>query len=418
MIKIILRFIIGVASITNPILSYAQTNYYFGPEKVIVKLDPLTNIPERELPFDRNFFIRVYLQEEFKPATAATLVEVIDKNEYNIRYRNAWVRSGTTSSGAPVYSAIKTSVAVSAGKQDYEGLTGYDIFVVEPLQPNRTYDIHLAHNMSKAQRTACVEALLIMHNNKGSITPDVRTIINSINTEKNNSGDLKLIDDRELNLYYDQIVKGQLQSLPAANMAQYRLALIESLNQPIIDPVSGTKDVFYKLKVISATGISTVAYKLETRARSQIQPDFGLVFYGLGGSGSVGINDKFYGVTPYVGVNYLFRQFDGDIKLSQLPKGHIDFKDLLSINAGLTMISLAKEGQRENLFKTFNPMMGLGIRLSSAVKFNTGVIAYKKVDENPLVGKTKPKLIGYTGISIDLRIRDVLGDIGKLLTAN
>lgn len=400
-------------------VSTLQAQYYFGPEKITVILNPLTDIQERELPFDRNFFIRKYVhQSESSSVISASLFEVKDPSSYDTEVRNNSNMSiyATTIVGE----GIDLKCAPSADKNDIQKFDAYDLLVTQPLKPNRLYDLVISLTPEYEERTLLAEAFFKMYfQEQGIFTENISSLIELINRRKEERGDITPIEISDFDRYYNLYVKPALSRSLLSDTAQFRSQLVKSLEDPSIVTYGEKKiPVVAFERTFILYNSTTKGFKLETRVKGVLQPDFGLIFYGFGGSGAVDIAKGFSGVTPYVGLNYLFRPFDGDIRLRQLPKNHVRWWQRLSVHGGLTLLSLSKDRYRENLFNSFNVMLGGGFRLSSTLKIVSGVVLYKRANDNPLYSGTSVNAIGYAGLSIDLRVRDVLGDVGKLLSGS
>ncbi len=424
--------IIHLLLMSGKVLLAQKKSLYFGAEKIVVILNPLTDIPERELPFDRNFFIRKFLPKaDSISVISATLMEVKDDSAYDVDARN--IIQWENYKKIPVKTGINLTVRPTVDKVESDKLNAFDLFVTKPLKPNRQYDIDVVLTPDYHQCVALIEAFYEMHyRQQGNFQGKVIKIIKAINERKNQKNDATPIEEHEFKLYYQQHLKPLFTAVAVADTvtavgdtATLRKRLVKSLQNPklIIDiiplpqnPVLLPRQPFEQTFVLYNS--STVGFKLDTRAKSRLQPDFGAVIYGWGGNGTINVNKDFFGVVPYVGVNYLFRPFDVDVRLRQLPKGHINWYHRLSLHGGVTLTSLAKDKYRANLLNSFNLLLGGGFRLTSSLKVVSGVIFYRRLKDNPLYTDTSVRAIGYLGLSVDLRVREALGDIGKLLFAS
>ncbi len=422
--RLLLVLIIHCLSLSGKELS-AQQSFYFGAEKITVELNPLTDMPERELPYDRNFFIRKYLPKaDSNSVIAATLLEVKNPSTYDINARNLLsIVNIKNIKDSSVTTGINVKVEPTVDKTEFINVNSYDLFVTQPLKPNRQYDIIVSITPTHLQATQLVEAFYEMHYRQGRKFQDkVVTLINDINLKKSQRRDASPIEQIEVELYYQQHLKSLFLAAPTADTATLRQRLVKSMQKPkqVVEcqptaygVLCFTRDAFEQTQILYNS--STVGFKLETRAKSRLQPDFGVIAYGLGGNGWVGVNSNFFGIVPYVGLNFLVRPFDPDVRLSQLPRNHIRWYDKLSVHMGLTLSSLAKDKYRSNLVGNFNLMAGAGYRLSSSLKVVTGLVVYRRLNENPLFTDSSVNTVGYAGLSLDIRIRDAIGDIGKLL---
>jgi hypothetical protein len=146
-----------------------------------------------------------------------------------------------------------------------------------------------------------------------------------------------------------------------------------------------------------------------TSAGLRIIADGGLIFTGF----QTGFNT----VTPYVGINIAMRPMDSDIPFQELIKNrNIRWYQRFTANLGLTLSSIAKQNYRTNLFGNDNVMIGLGYKLSHVFNVNFGGLIYQNVDPNPLLDKKTIGVAPYVGISLNLKIKDALGDIAKVFS--
>lgn len=412
------KFIIVFVALSGSNLT-AQQQFYFGAEKIVVVLNPLTDIPEKEFPYDRNFFIRKYLHKaDSNTIISATLLEVKDEKKYDIDARNIFEKSnydGVISLDTGIKLVVKSAV----DRIDSDKLNGFDLFVSKPLKPNRQYDIVIATTPDPLQRAQLAEIFFQMHYRGGG---NVANIVNSINKRKKQQLDATPIEEFELIHYYQQHLQSWFLATALCDTTKLRKELVKSLQSPkeIEETITSNgnstiiiRTCFERTHILYNS--STFGFKLDTRAKSRIQPDFGAVVYGMGGDGYFGINQDFFGIAPYVGINYLFRPFDPDVRLKQLPKNHVHWYNRFSVHSGLVLTSLAKDRYRSNLIGSFNLMLGGGYRLNSSLKVVSGVIFYRRINDNPLYIGSSVHKIGYLGLSVDLRVREAIGDIGKLL---
>jgi hypothetical protein len=147
--------------------------------------------------------------------------------------------------------------------------------------------------------------------------------------------------------------------------------------------------------------VSTTRAAYDTRAKTHISPDVGVLY-------STGIGR----VRPYVGANFYAVPVNRDI-----PLGHL-FQNPLqrtSLTLGVTVASVAQAGRRENLFASSAGIVGVGYRLTDFLRLSVGSLFFLSNDPNPLVTDYSLGLDPYVSLSVDFGIRDTLGGIGKAL---
>ncbi len=409
MYKALLLIALTSCLIAPPVWSQTPQIGYFGPIKTVIKLDPLSNIPEGEFPFDRYFYIRRYIHDGTRPIMAVYITEPIH-----------FLKSYSKKIGAPVQSAEEISFWLLDSDTVQKGFAQMVDILVPSLKPRKFYDLAFDYAMSFERREQLADALIAYYN--GDLIAAKKTV-NDINAEKQKIKDPNQIRFQDFETYYRNNARTILAAagIPPAGpiSASLRSTLIESLNdggEPMPTGSGNADLLFVDTEMLYLTG--TRAFKLETRAEAVIQPDFGAVFYGFGAPGNgIGLTKDFMGVMPYVGFNIMLRSFDADIPIRFIRPLYPWQR--LSFHAGVTLLTLAKDNYRDNLFGGQNLMLGVGYRLNSGLKLQGGLILYKKrTNPSPLNTDNVTAPIGYLGLSLDLRLRKALGDVGKFFTAN
>jgi hypothetical protein len=154
-------------------------------------------------------------------------------------------------------------------------------------------------------------------------------------------------------------------------------------------------------------GSSTTVLNFQTRADTRIIPDFGLIFYGLDAQ-----ND-FVGFTPYLGFRVNLRPINKDIPFSKYPDKTIFH--YTSIMMGWSLTSVSEKGKREDLFGSKSFLTGIGIKLySHSIMLNAGTLWFHKIDPNPVINTKSIAVAPYVGISVDLKLKDLVGGLGIL----
>ena len=154
----------------------------------------------------------------------------------------------------------------------------------------------------------------------------------------------------------------------------------------------------------SVVGGGTIIYDFKTRAKLQITPDFGYVVYGF--------QKGFSSFTPYLGFHINFRAVDKNIPFQNYPNKTLWHH--LSFMTGWTLAGVAQQNKRENFFSSNSLLSGLGYKLSNAIRLNAGAMWFYKNEPNPLLDNRKIAYTVYTGISIDLDVKELLQDFTSL----
>ena len=385
---------------------------YFGPTKIIVSLDPNTDVPETELPFDRWFYIRKYVIDKGLNSailTGFTLTEI----------------SSLSSNGLIIDLSNRIS---QAPESDRKGYLAFDI-LVSPIPPSNYRNFTFQFITNTLQLALYAEILIELHKGNGDQNNQAKAILKEINDEKVRRNDNFKLFMSDLKSYYEQRAKSLLTQISQTLSYKKKIDTLIQLmkDQPtakIKDMGSGNIEeieLFNDERIID-NAATLIPNTLEMRLSYKIQPEIGLTIFGFGGSRWIGVNEDFFGVTPYVGANIMLRPFDGDIpirKLKKIPDPYGDFSvkplQRLSIHVGLSLRSLAKDNYRKNLLDPFNPMVGIGYRISNTIKIQSGILFYRKIDPNPIIDSHKPGYIGYITLAFDFRIQKALGDVGTLI---
>ena len=109
---------------------------------------------------------------------------------------------------------------------------------------------------------------------------------------------------------------------------------------------------------------STTELNLVSDTRFRIVPDFGFVALFKGNNPS-----SFQDFTPYLGFQVGFRSMDKNIPLRMIR--YKSWRHRLSFMSGVTLKSIKIEGQREDFFKDYSLITGLGFRLNNYLRVST-----------------------------------------------
>lgn len=145
-----------------------------------------------------------------------------------------------------------------------------------------------------------------------------------------------------------------------------------------------------------------------TRTKVIITPDFGFVYYRNQNSPK-----DFNGLLPYFGFHINFKPIDSDIPWRVYPRKTI--LHYFSGFVGVSLITIAQEGERYDFLGNSPMVIGLGYRLGHAIRITAGSLLYYKDDANPLVSRKVFAGTPFVGLSIDLRIRDMISNVTQLL---
>jgi len=161
------------------------------------------------------------------------------------------------------------------------------------------------------------------------------------------------------------------------------------------------KGYFFEPEVLSG---GTIIYDFKTRSKLQLTPDFGYVAYGF--------QDGFTSFTPYLGFQINFRPVDKNIPLKNYPNKTIWHR--LSFMTGWTLSKIAEQNKREDFFSNSSLLTGIAFKLTNAIRMSAGSLWFYKNDPNPLKDSRKISCTIYSGLSIDLDIKELLNDFTSL----
>jgi hypothetical protein len=160
---------------------------------------------------------------------------------------------------------------------------------------------------------------------------------------------------------------------------------------------------------VSLGDASTIKQELLTRGKFALTPDFGAIVYGFLPKG----NGAFTGVAPYIGIQINFRSFDKDISFREYTWSMRRWYKPVRWSGmiGLSFNNIQEAGKRENFFGKNNFLLGIGYKLSPAIKIITGGMFFKQYESNYLSQDKKLAVTPYAGISIDADLRTLFQDI-------
>lgn len=362
----------------------------YGPAKIIVKLDPLTRIPVGNIPFDRTFHLRMYFDPAVLTATPIRSFYLISR----------------TSKGALMTELgyyLISSADYDGSDNSLKAFPKSSVEVVVPaLLPNANYLIAYSTDASQKDLLQYLTVFNMFYNHK-----DTEGVANEQAYRTADPTRQEILTGQVALVYYNS--NNQLKTIFNKYDGDLTKATPELIAYLLAHPdypiPSGTAQLF--VNMVKATNLTTQQYTVQTSAGLQIVADGGLIF--------TGFQNGFNTVTPYVGINIALRPLDSDLPFRSLVRNkRISTLQRFTIDLGVTLNSIAKANYRANLFGNDNVMVGLGYKFSHVISVNFGGLIYNNVDPNPLLDKKTVAVAPYVGISINLKIKDALGDIAKV----
>lgn len=357
---------------------------WFGPTVITVKTDPYSNIPIGKVPFDRYFYFRLYYNSPNEiPDDVYLFTQNSNHSERELGF---------------VYLAKDKDASDSNLKSFY----GIDILVI-PLQPDLDY--YFTFLKRDALR---YKPVFQTYFQKGRTAGQVE--FNNVIAQKRAVGDQFRPDLANIEKYYLETIepiyvkfkvdkfKGDFEKADEAINAVLKakdFVVVGNEQKKLFDS-GNDSEVF----------LAGVDFNIQNNAARRVTADAGII--------AAGFTKGFTTATHYVGVSYSFRSFDTDIPFRFVRRqiGQDQLK-LLSLHLGLTLRSLQKQPYRDNLLGSNNLMLGMGYRLSHVINLVGGGLFYNKTQQNPLLTGSRVGVRPYVGFSVNLKIRDAIGEIAK-----
>jgi len=383
--------------------------FYTGAVTQIIYVDPDLNAALGPVPFDRFFWLRIYNKNSAPAELHFGYQEFKDHASVNTQTGVIW---------KPLFSR---AVTLAASDPNYKA--GYSLYevLVPPLNPRKTYVFTMYTNMSEDQLALLRDAFLLYDD---AITAgghpsdnDIGVLLDPLKLAKKVKADNFPVTVASFRSYYTDNLLPKI-SIAGLTRVQKGTIILNELHQQINvttilvpgpPPVVKTVQPYPVLMdYVSINSVSFKQFSVDTRTSNVITVDVGYVMYGF--------QDKLFGSSTYVGIDYYLRPFDPSIPFSYANYyNKLTFWDRLSFNLGVTLNSVAKPNYRANLFGTNdNLIVGGGYRLNNIFKINFGALAYYKLDPNFLLNNKAINLTPYAGVSLDIRIGTILNSFNKL----
>ncbi len=169
---------------------------------------------------------------------------------------------------------------------------------------------------------------------------------------------------------------------------------IQKRSQQIVESLT---EIIYDASVVTGSSVND----FQTRAKFYFSADLG-----------VAVVPTINKALPYIGTNLYFRPVNKERRLvlkDVFCKSKVmdELGRRFSLLIGLSVISLAKADQREDLLGGgFNLITGAGFRVADAIRLNGGYVWFRG-NENPLETKFQIKQTPFLSISFDIDVRTV-----------
>ncbi|PKH49526.1 hypothetical protein CXF68_01950 [Tenacibaculum sp. Bg11-29] len=349
-----------------------------------IEIDPITDMAKESLPFDQGFVLK---------KTYSNKIRILGIGYYEIKQ----------SERKEYFSSARTTELNLLFKFEQNKENKYDLHIfVPPLKPQRFYDFLIVHLIKRDD--PLITKYLALFKAITENNPTLQTnILDEINKSKKKT--LDPLEHIDLDTGINNI--SELSSFYKSNLEIiYKdKGISEKEKRSLLISKIVDNDLFSRGYWVSST---SEIFSFETRAKFRITPDFGYVSYGF--------QKDFNGFTPYIGFQIEFRYFDKSIPFKLIPNKTIWHR--LSFNTGITLASLKKDEQREDLFDNKSLLMGFGFRLSNALRLTGGVILFNREDPNLLIDNKRLGATPFIGLSIDLSLKQFFNDMSGLIPLN
>jgi hypothetical protein len=145
---------------------------------------------------------------------------------------------------------------------------------------------------------------------------------------------------------------------------------------------------------------ATSILDFQARATSTINADLGVAYV-------TGIE----AVVPYFGVNFYPNAINKRVPLRYAG----GWDDRFALTLGLTAVSIAREGDRDNLFSSFGLLAGVGWRIADPVRVAFGGVFMRDVSDDPFDNSRPVVWTPFVSASLDADVRSALGKIADRL---
>jgi hypothetical protein len=390
LIQSLFSFFVVFESLSQNCNCHDNEPKYFGPTKKEIVLD-INNIPETDVPFDRWFY--------FKKELSNT---------------DDWY-------GAILYSGANLCCTLETKIKESENGQKTFFILTPPLEPQKKYSIKIIKIFNRNKLLSFLKVFSLLYN-------DTSAAQSQLQRTNHDLPEISRLGFGEIQIFFNSYLKNNIEfkncltdvnglsdkcSSKLINLLttktikedfgmgrEEEVLLFASYEDSNEKPsVHNTKDI----------GFTTLVFNYDTRTAFSVFPNFGYVAYGL--------QSDFVNATPFVGATFNFRYLDRDIPLSKV-FNVIDIRRI-GFTLGITSSSIVKEKFRADfLTNNVSLMAGLEYRITHSLKLGYGYVFYWKLDPNPLINNRSLGYAPYVGLSLDLKLKQVLSDLGTLFTTN
>jgi len=440
-----LKFFITIFLIVGTLAAFSQESPYamfrprtfsdiFPPNPPHIVLDPNWNVSSAPAPYDRFFYIDVYIKDTDPQVLCFGLLDKIIAGLKTPGY------TGTENSK---FDAVWVTLAnvknpLSAAPTDAKkGYSEYEI-MVPPLSPQGQFKFEVFQKMTDDELAQITNVLFAIYHERpdgGTHVTDIATLLQPFNHKKKLRGDEWELSKEDVWIYYIEKVRNQVMDqglsddqvkLVISNIVHSDIGVTANYNPVLLkaaidDPTqhvnyedtvhTAARPILFDTRSINKLDFNS--FVIDTRTTSVVTVDAGFIGFGLPQNG-------FFRGSSYIGVDIYFRAFDPTIpfRYAKMYKQYtgLRFIDKFSLNFGVTLNSQAKQYYRADLFGSDNLMVGLGYRINNLFKINAGGLLYYKLNPNFLLSDKAVNAVPYIGASMDIRIGTIFSNFSKLFS--
>jgi hypothetical protein len=371
----------------------------FGPTKYLIKLDPLTMLPVGNIPFDRTFILRVYFDNNNdKDVSSFYLHDKDDKEDKENRTPLSFY--------LPSQSLSADKLKLYDKSDDLLSIYNAIDIIIPPLYPNHDYELIYATVITPNAINNYLNVFKLFYDGKIEEGKKLQTAYKGNDKGIPTEGfTLQYYNDYNIKQFYDKY-NGD------SSKANIEIVTFIKKNTQLNTKtaIGLIRDFFNPINSYTTLSkVGTYVYTVQSSSKLRIVADGGVIYTGW--------QKGFNTVTPYFGINISLRPMDTDIPFRSLVKNkRIKCYQRFTMNLGVTINSIAKDNYRTNLFSNNNVMVGLGYKVSHVLNLNLGGLLYNNINSNPLIATKSIGVAPYVGLSINLLIKDALGDIAKIFS--
>lgn len=145
---------------------------------------------------------------------------------------------------------------------------------------------------------------------------------------------------------------------------------------------------------------SSIETALDTRTRRYVSADIGVLY-------AFGVDQA----APYAGVNFYPTGVNRRVPQSVVNS----WNRSLAVMVGLTLQSLAKDGERKDFFGSTSAVVGAGWRFLDVLRASAGAVVVRDLDDSEPEPHSRLALAPFLSLSFDWDARSAFGKVGDLL---